>query len=139
MAKFQRDVPKLKKVIVWDLEGLRHFEVPMVMTYDELIELGKEVVRETPDLFEERINQTDLEDVAVLIYTSGTTVLPKGTMLSHINLVWRQRNYLENPMSDEDEVLSFYRYATSSRSFSPSWEYYTRICGQFYRKHGDGE
>lgn len=105
---FRDNVPSLQKVIVWDLEGLRHFEDPMVMTYDELMELGRKVAAESPDLFEERVNQTDLEDVAVLIYTSGTTGPPKGAMLTHRNLVWMGNAItLENPMTDQDEVLSF--------------------------------
>ena len=38
---FRENAPLLKKVIVWDLEGLRHFKDPMVMTFEELLELGK--------------------------------------------------------------------------------------------------
>ncbi|MCJ7594887.1 MAG: AMP-binding protein, partial [Desulfobacterales bacterium] len=34
---------KLEKVIVWDTEGLRDFKDPMVMTFDELLELGRQV------------------------------------------------------------------------------------------------
>ena len=39
---FRDNVPQLKKVIVWDLKGLRHFQDPVVMTYEELLELGKQ-------------------------------------------------------------------------------------------------
>ena len=40
---FRDKVPQLKKVIVWDLEGLRQFEDPMVMTFDDILKLGGQV------------------------------------------------------------------------------------------------
>jgi len=105
---FRDRVPNLKKVIVWDLEGLRDFEDPMVMTFDELLEVGKSVSQEQPDLFENRMNEIKPEDLSVLIYTSGTTGPPKGAMLTHNNVTW-MANALErtNPMFDTDEVMSF--------------------------------
>ena len=53
---FRDKVPSLKKVIVWDLEGLRHFEDPLVMTYQELLEQGREVAEKEPDLYEKRMD-----------------------------------------------------------------------------------
>ncbi len=106
--QFRDNVPHLKKVIVWDLEGLRHFEDPMVMTYEEILEMGRLAVEEVPNRFETRIARVQPEDVSMLIYTSGTTGPPKGAMLTHRNLMWMgQAITTENPMNDEDEVLSF--------------------------------
>ncbi|MCF8084530.1 MAG: AMP-binding protein [Deltaproteobacteria bacterium] len=105
---FRDKVPHLKKVIVWDLEGLRDFEDPMVMTYDALLDLGKREMEKDGDRFERRMDQVDSEDVSMLIYTSGTTGPPKGAMLSHKNLMWMGKAITsENPMYDTDEVLSF--------------------------------
>jgi len=105
---FRDKVPHLKKVIVWDLEGLRDFEDPMVMTYDALLDLGKREIEKDGDRFERRMDQVDSEDVSMLIYTSGTTGPPKGAMLTHKNLMWMGAAITsENPMYDTDEVLSF--------------------------------
>ena len=106
--QFRDKAPFLKKVIVWDLEGLRHFEDPMVMTYDAILELGRETVEKEPDLFENRMNEVTHEDLSVLIYTSGTTGPPKGAMLTHRNVTWMGRAIVEdNPVYDTDEVMSF--------------------------------
>jgi len=105
---FRDNVPNLKKVIVWDLEGLREFSDPMVMTFDQILELGAKVAEDHPDLFENRVDGMVPEDLAVLIYTSGTTGPPKGAMLTHANVCWMGRAITtDNPMFDSDEVLSF--------------------------------
>jgi long-chain acyl-CoA synthetase len=105
---FRDDVSDLKKVIVWDTEGLRNFKDPKVMRYDELIDLGKRISEEKPQWFEERMDQVQAEDLAVLIYTSGTTGPPKGAMLTHANVSWMAEAVAKtNPITPEDEVLSF--------------------------------
>ena len=105
---FRDQVPFLKKVIVWDLKGLRSFKDPMVMTYDDLLEIGLGIVERDPNLFEDRMEKVTPEDLSVLIYTSGTTGPPKGAMLTHRNITWTGRAIArENPVYDTDEVMSF--------------------------------
>ncbi len=105
---FRDNAPLLKKVIVWDLEGLRHFSDPMVMTFDELLDLGKKADENRPGVFEEYLGAIEPEDVAMLIYTSGTTGPPKGAMLTQHNLTWMGRAITrDNPTFDTDEVMSF--------------------------------
>ena len=105
---FRDKVPSLQKVIVWDLEGLRNFKDPMVMTYDELLEMGREIVDKEPNLYEQRTDQISPEDLSVLVYTSGTTGPPKGSMLTHRNVTWMARAIvMDDPVQDNDNVMSF--------------------------------
>ena len=52
---FRDNAPNLKKVIVWDTEGLREFKDPMVMTFQDLLALGEKASRENPGLLENSV------------------------------------------------------------------------------------
>ncbi len=106
---FRDKVPALKKVIVWDTEGLRNFKDPMVMTFDELLEIGRGADEKQPALFDARAAEITTDDLAVLIYTSGTTGPPKGAMLTHGNCIWMGRTITatDNLLNSHDEIMSF--------------------------------
>jgi long-chain acyl-CoA synthetase len=105
---FRDKVPFLKKVIVWDLEGLGHFKDPMVMTYHEVLDMGKQIADKDPDLFEKRMSEVTPDDLSVLIYTSGTTGPPKGAMLTHGNVTWMGKAVSAGvPIKKTHEMLSF--------------------------------
>ena len=106
---FRDKVPLLKKIIVWDLEGLREFKDPMVMSFNGLLELGEKVIQEQPDLFDKKIDEVHSDDLSVLIYTSGTTGPPKGVMLTHANVTWMVNALMVDviTMNPSDEIMSF--------------------------------
>lgn len=108
VLSFRERTPHLKKIIVWDMDGLHNFSDPQVISFDELLELGKAYEKDHPDLFQERVDGRGEDDLAVLIYTSGTTGPPKGAMLSHRNLLWVSEAMVTvNPVGIRDEFLSF--------------------------------
>jgi long-chain acyl-CoA synthetase len=85
---FRERTPNLRKMIVWDMEGLKHYHDPMMMSFDELLAMGKKKYEENPRLFEELVAAGKGNDIASLIYTSGTTGPPKGAMLAHEGYLW---------------------------------------------------
>lgn len=87
LLQIAEELPQLKKIIYWDPKGLRTYNVPSLMFYDDVIELGKEYERSHPRLFEDKIENQDENDIAFFCYTSGTTGVPKASMLSHRNLI----------------------------------------------------
>jgi len=78
-------MPSLVKVIIFDPEGLHNFSHPKCMLLSELYELGRQ--NDDEALFNAEIDAVKPEDLAILVYTSGTTGMPKGTMLTQENIL----------------------------------------------------
>jgi long-chain acyl-CoA synthetase len=76
------------------------------------MELGKELDGKEPDLFEKTINSGHGDDICLLFYTSGTTALPKGALLSHWNMLTMGRNLMDvDPCYDTDDFVSYLPFA----------------------------
>ena len=73
------ELPGVHKVVIIDGVG----DGDWVITLDELEALGRQLLAETPDAVDERINSIGPEHLASIIYTSGTTGRPKGVRLTH--------------------------------------------------------
>jgi long-chain acyl-CoA synthetase len=84
--------PDLAKVFVFDMEGLADFRDEQVMSFDDLIELGRAHDTANPTLWEECVAASQPEELALLVYTSGTTGPPKGSMLAHRNVIFQIMN-----------------------------------------------
>ena len=101
-------LPKLEKIIVMDMKGLRHFNDPMVISFDELLQKGRECDEKDPALFEQRVEKTRPEDIATFVYTSGTTGPPKAALLSHFNVLSNSNAFAKHvPAFDTDVILSY--------------------------------
>jgi len=108
LLEIQDQVPKVRHVIYWDDKGLWNYDQPWLMNFETLQSEGEALDAEQPDLFERLVNQGKGSDLAIFCYTSGTTGLPKATMISHSNLIAGCDQTMEvDPRLDTDEYLSF--------------------------------
>jgi len=106
------ECPKLKKIIWDDPKGMRNYDQDYLISLKEVMRLGRELEKEKPGLFEELIGKGNGDEVALLFYTSGTTALPKGVLLSHYNMLTMGKNLMSvDPCKDTDDYVSYLPFA----------------------------
>lgn len=106
------DCPKLQYVIWDDPKGMRRYTQDYLKSIKVTQELGRELDRKEPKLFENLVNEGNGKDICLLFYTSGTTALPKGALLTHYNMLSMGENLMKtDPCYDTDDFVSYLPFA----------------------------
>jgi len=72
-----------KKIIIYGFD----IDDKEVIKFDELLAIGKECNQKNPDLYQKLIANLQENDLATVVYTSGSTGVPKGVEITHKNLL----------------------------------------------------
>jgi long-chain acyl-CoA synthetase len=101
-------LPKLETLIFEDQRGMRHYQETFLHSFEKVQETGRKENAAKPEFFENEIAKANGEDMAMVVYTSGTTGNPKGVMLTHNALIDAARGLCDIEGYSEDEDFLAY-------------------------------
>ncbi|MBI9077928.1 MAG: AMP-binding protein [Desulfatibacillum sp.] len=106
------ECPKLEKIVWDDPKGMRNYKQDCLISLNRLMELGKTLDEKEPSLFEQLVAKGRGDDICLLFYTSGTTALPKGVLLTHYNMLTMGANLMAvDPCKETDDFVSYLPFA----------------------------
>lgn len=108
------EMPELKMIVSLNPLGeetKRKFRnlIP-TLTYKELLRDGTEEMKMNPGLFEETIKSGSPDEIATIVYTSGTTGEPKGAVITHFaftQMLANVKSFIKGAIGPTDRTLTF--------------------------------
>lgn len=102
--KISSQCPTVKEVFVLNKDSIKK----EILDLNDLEEIGKRADRESQELYSKSVGQIQLSDLAAIHYTSGTTGVPKGVSLTHLQVMSEVTDvFSELGMIPDDSTLTF--------------------------------
>lgn len=122
----QQNGSALKRLIVYDRSVVLNDDDQSSVFFDEFLKLSDDQL--FSDIVEKRMESASIDDIASILYTSGTTGEPKGVMLHHSNYAeaFRIHDIRLTSLTDKDRSMCF---LPLTHIFEKTWFYYIMYKG----------
>jgi long-chain acyl-CoA synthetase len=123
----EADCPDLEWIVHIEPRGVRDYDHPKLMAFEDLLERGRRHRDADPGALDRLAEQAEPDDVVTLIYTSGTTGPPKGAMLTNRNVEFAVRVLVESgglydpPAGPDDVILSYLPLCHVAERAATTW------------------
>ncbi len=108
LLELREEDSSIRHILFGDPRGMRHYDFPFLSSIEKAQAAGREFDKANPGFFEQSANSVTGADIAIMLYTSGTTGNPKGVVLTNDNVVITARNgIIRENLTDQEEVLAY--------------------------------
>ena len=130
ITEIQETVSGIERIIYFDPKGLRKYDHNALSSFAEIQRKGVDLRKSHASELEKIRSSITLDDICVMLYTSGTTGRPKGVVLSNRNIIETSKNSSEfdNLKSGEETVAYLPMAWVGDFIFSVGQAYWMGFC-----------
>jgi long-chain acyl-CoA synthetase len=108
LLEIREQCPQLEHILFDEPRGMRQYTQTFLQSLDEMMAMGRSHDGNSPDFLDGEIAKGRPEDIAVMLYTSGTTGKPKGVCQTHSSFITAAKSGVQfDHLGDSEDILSY--------------------------------
>jgi long-chain acyl-CoA synthetase len=108
LLEIREECPQLEQILFDEPRGMRHYTQTFLQSLDEVMAMGRIHDGNSPAFLDGEIAKGCAEDIAVMLYTSGTTGKPKGVCQTHSSFITAAKSGVEfDRLGASEDILSY--------------------------------
>jgi long-chain acyl-CoA synthetase len=108
VLEIKQDLPRIAHIIFDDARGMRHYAHEGLSAFSQIQELGRRYDQAHPAFFMGAVGAGRADEIAVILYTSGTTGKPKGVCHTHASIIATAKTLVDfDRLNAHDDLLCY--------------------------------